>query len=112
TYLAALKTEQEYLTGKDRTDERIELDFGQQVPVSVDSATLQNYLEHYDNAESNYRYRLEVVERILSRNGDVNLQSWLTLHYLSHNPEVLIRLYLKYGAVEKAATLFSQVIQL
>ena len=37
-YLAALKTEQEDITGKDRTDERIELDFGQQVPVSVDSA--------------------------------------------------------------------------
>ncbi|KAF9276603.1 hypothetical protein BGZ74_003576, partial [Mortierella antarctica] len=73
--------------------------------------SLQNFLDRYDNAESNYRYRLEVVERILSRNGDFNLQPWLTLHYLSHNPEDLIRLYLKYGAVEKAATFFSQVIQ-
>ncbi|KAF9308881.1 hypothetical protein BG006_005248, partial [Podila minutissima] len=74
--------------------------------------SLQNYLDHYDNAESNYHYRLEVMEQILSRNGDVNVQLWLTLHYLSYNPEGLIRLYLKYGAVEKAATLFSQIIQL
>ncbi|KAG0347833.1 hypothetical protein BG004_006856 [Podila humilis] len=74
--------------------------------------SLQNYLSRYDNAETNYKYRLEVVERILSRNGDFNLQPWLTLHYLMHNPEDLIRLYLKYGSVEKAASFSSQVIQL
>ncbi|KAG0350234.1 hypothetical protein BG005_010245 [Podila minutissima] len=110
-YLAALTTEQEDLTGKDRTNESSRT-LANKFRSASTLLSLQNYLDRYDNAESNYRYRLEVVERILSRNGDFNLQPWLTLHYLSHNPEDLIRLYLKYGAVEKAAAFSSQVIQL
>ncbi|KAF9215302.1 hypothetical protein BGZ59_001740 [Podila verticillata] len=110
-YLTALTTEQEDLTGKDRMSESNWASANKH-RSALTLLSLQNYLERYDNAQSNYRYRLEVVERILSRNGDFNLQPWITLHYLSHNPEDLIRLYLKYGAVEKAASFSSQVIQL
>ncbi|KAF9374900.1 hypothetical protein CPC16_001011 [Podila verticillata] len=110
-YLTALTTEQEDLTGKDRMSESNWASANKH-RSALTLLSLQNYLERYDNAQSSYRYRLEVVERILSRNGDFNLQPWITLHYLSHNPEDLIRLYLKYGAVEKAASFSSQVIQL
>ncbi|KAG0010668.1 hypothetical protein BGZ81_002655 [Podila clonocystis] len=110
-YLAALTTEQEDLTGRDRLSKSSWASASRNRSAST-LLSLQNYLDRYDSSESNYRYRLEVVERILSRNGDFNLQPWLTLHYLSHNPEDLIRLYLKYGTVEKAAIFSSQVIQL
>lgn len=80
-YLAALTTEQEDLTGKDRTNESSRT-LANKFRSASTLLSLQNYLDRYDNAESNYRYRLEVVERILSRNGDFNLQPWLTLHYL------------------------------
>lgn len=80
-YLAALTTEQEDLTSKDRVSESSWASANKHRSAST-LLSLQNYLERYDNAESNYRYRLEVVERILSRNGDFNLQPWITLHYL------------------------------
>lgn len=80
-YLAALTTEQEDLTDKDRMGESNWASANKHRSAST-LLSLQNYLERYDNAESNYRYRLEVVERILSRNSDFNLQPWITLHYL------------------------------
>lgn len=80
-YLAALTTEQESLTSKNRSSESSWASANKHRSASA-LLSLQNYLDRYDNAESNYRYRLEVVERILSRNGDFNLQPWLTLHYL------------------------------
>ncbi|KAF9427628.1 hypothetical protein BGZ94_004535 [Podila epigama] len=109
-YLGAFAAEQEEL---DRMDwpSRVATSSATKGKAASALLTLQNYLERYDNTESNYRYRLEVVERILSRNGHFNLPPWLTQHYLTHNPEDLIRLYLKYGAVEKAASFSSQVIQ-
>lgn len=44
--------------------------------------TLQGYLERHDNAASNYKYRLGVIEKILSKNSDFDLPPWLTMHYL------------------------------
>ncbi|KAF9152617.1 hypothetical protein BG015_004987 [Linnemannia schmuckeri] len=72
---------------------------------------LQKYLEKHDHPETNYKHRLEVVARILQRNPDFDLQPWLTQHYLTHNPEDLIRLYLKFNALDAAAKFSSTVIQ-
>ncbi|KAF8944514.1 hypothetical protein BGZ47_004141 [Haplosporangium gracile] len=72
---------------------------------------LQKYLEKHDHPETNYKHRLEVVARILQRNSDFDLQPWLTRHYLTHNPEDLIRLYLKFNALDAAAKFSSTVIQ-
>ncbi|KAF9915448.1 hypothetical protein BX616_006125 [Lobosporangium transversale] len=72
--------------------------------------TLKSYLERYDSAATNYKYHSVVVENILMVNPDFDLQPWLIQHYLNHNPEDLIRLYLKFGALQRAAKFASLVI--
>ncbi|KAF9092113.1 hypothetical protein BGX23_004603 [Mortierella sp. AD031] len=109
-YLAALSFEQNELLGKDGLQ-------GANSAV-VDRAqsgaaldTLQKYLEKHDRPDTNYKHRLEVVEKILQRNPDFDLPPWLTQHYLTHYPEDLIRLYLKYGTLDAATKFSSTVIQ-
>ncbi|KAG0223185.1 hypothetical protein BGX31_008649 [Mortierella sp. GBA43] len=62
------------------------------------------------DAASSYKYRLGVVERILLKNSDFELPPWLSMHYLTHNPEDLIRMYLKFGSLEVAARFASVAI--
>ncbi|KAF9437543.1 hypothetical protein BGZ76_000300 [Entomortierella beljakovae] len=77
---------------------------------STSLQVLQSYLERHDNSSSNYKYRLVAIESILTINPNFDLQPWLTQHYLKHNPEDLIRLYMKFGVLEKAAKFASAVI--
>ncbi|KAI1313010.1 hypothetical protein EDD11_002788 [Mortierella claussenii] len=108
-YLSDLRLEQDELLGKAglRGARGIQVD----KPRSASSLqTLQFYLDQHDNAASSYKYRLAVVECILISNPDFDLPPWLTQHYLKRNPEDLIRLYLRFGALEKAARFASVVI--
>ncbi|KAF9143575.1 hypothetical protein BGX30_000102 [Mortierella sp. GBA39] len=109
-YLAALSSEQNELLGKDGLQgaNSAAVDRTQSAAALV---MLQKYLEKHDDSECNYKHRLEVVARILQRNPDFDLQPWLTQHYLTHNPEDLIRLYLKFNVLDAAAKFSSTVIQ-
>ncbi|KAF9961490.1 hypothetical protein BGZ70_008276 [Mortierella alpina] len=109
-YLAALSNEQEALLGKDGLQQHNSA-FADRKKSSVALLTLQTYLDRHDNSSTTFRYRLGVIERILMRNADFAIQPWLTQHYLTHNPEDLIRVYLKFGALKAAAKFSSVVIQ-
>ncbi|KAH7034357.1 nucleoporin Nup120/160-domain-containing protein [Linnemannia elongata] len=110
SYLVALSSEQNELLGKDGLQgaNSAAVDRTQSAAALV---MLQKYLQKHDHPESNYKHRLEVVARILQRNPHFDLQPWLTQHYLTHNPEDLIRLYLKANALDPAAKFSSTVIQ-
>ncbi|KAF9358568.1 hypothetical protein BGX26_001405 [Mortierella sp. AD094] len=108
-YLCDLRLEQDELLGQDGLQGARSIHVDRSRSASS-LQTLQSYLERHDNASSSYKYRLGVVENILTTNPDFDLQPWLSQHYLAHNPEDLIRLYLKFGALEKAAKFASVVI--
>ncbi|KAF9340332.1 hypothetical protein BGZ91_002542 [Linnemannia elongata] len=110
SYLVALSSEQNELLGKDGLQgaNSAAVDRTQSAAALV---MLQKYLQKHDHPESNYKHRLEVVARILQRNPHFDLQPWLTQHYLTHNPEDLIRLYLKSNVLDAAAKFSSTVIQ-
>ncbi|KAG0302349.1 hypothetical protein BGZ98_007593 [Dissophora globulifera] len=108
-YLNALGFEQDELVGQDGLQGANSATVDRTRSAAA-LQTLQRHLERHDNAASNYKYRLGVIERILMKNSDFDLPPWLTLHYLTHNPEDLIRLYLKVGALERAAKFASVVI--
>ncbi|KAK3835045.1 MAG: nucleoporin Nup120/160-domain-containing protein [Linnemannia gamsii] len=108
-YLTALSAEQNELSQDwSRVANRTTVDRTKSATALI---TLQQYLEKHDRPATNYKHRLEVVSRILQRNPDFDLQPWMTQHYLAHNPEDLIRLYLKFDALDAAARFSSTVIQ-
>ncbi|KAF8932192.1 nucleoporin Nup120/160-domain-containing protein [Dissophora ornata] len=108
-YLDALRFEQDELLGEDGL-KGAKSTLVDRTRSALALQTLQKYLELHDNASLNYKYRLGVTERILMRNRDFYVQPWLKQHYLTHNPEDLIRLYLKFGDLETAAKFASVVI--
>ncbi|KAF9577468.1 hypothetical protein BGW38_007299, partial [Lunasporangiospora selenospora] len=113
-YLGALAVERDELLGKGglygaSQSKTLQTDRTRSTAALLE---LQKYLDRHDSAKTNHRYRLGVVEKVLMKNADFHLQPWLTEHYLTHNPEDLIRLYLQYGALEKAAKFSSKTIQL
>ncbi|KAF9179523.1 hypothetical protein BGZ50_006870 [Haplosporangium sp. Z 11] len=109
-YLTALKLEQEELHGKNGLQgaKSVRVDNRRSVHALL---TLEAYLERHDKAETNFKYRLGVIERMLQRNPHFDLPPWLINHFLTHNPEDLIRLYLKAGALNAAAEFSSVIIQ-
>ncbi|KAF9906613.1 hypothetical protein EC991_000413 [Linnemannia zychae] len=108
-YLRALSVEQNELEqGWQRGARSVTVDRTKSAAALI---TLQQYLEKHDHPETNYKHRLEVVSRILEWNPAFDLQPWMTQHYLVHFPEDLIRLYLKFNALEAAAKFSSKVIQ-
>ncbi|KAF9111598.1 hypothetical protein BGX27_004688 [Mortierella sp. AM989] len=109
-YMCDLKLEQDELIGQGglRGAKSIHVDRSRS---AASLQTMQSYLKRHDSASSNYKYRLWVIECILTANPDFDLQPWLSQHYLTHNPEDLIRLYLKFGALEKAAKFALVVIE-
>ncbi|KAG0049659.1 hypothetical protein BGZ83_005520 [Gryganskiella cystojenkinii] len=115
-YLAAIALEQEELLGKDGLQDPRDTRRKQRQVDRTRSTnallTLQSYLDRHDSASgTNFKYRSNVMARMLEKNADFDLQPWLTRHYLTHNPEDLIRLYLNCGALTKAAQFSSMVIQ-
>ncbi|KAF9922637.1 hypothetical protein FBU30_007246 [Linnemannia zychae] len=109
-YLGALSAEKSGVQGKDDLQAANSL-VVDRTPSTAALIILQKYLEEHDSSANNYRHRLEVIARILQRNPAFDLQPWLTQHYLAHNPEDLIRLYLKFDALDAAAKFSSTVIQ-
>ncbi|KAI8053729.1 nucleoporin Nup120/160-domain-containing protein [Syncephalis plumigaleata] len=64
---------------------------------------LEQLLNRYDSHDTQYQYRALVLEETLKLNRYAKLPAWLTYFYTIHNPEDLIRIYLKYNLIEDAA---------
>ncbi|KZT55332.1 hypothetical protein CALCODRAFT_484882 [Calocera cornea HHB12733] len=65
---------------------------------------LRESLNRYDQAGTGYRYHKDVLEAILNYNRHNRIPNWLSKFFEEHHPEYLIRMLLRYGLVEDAAT--------
>ncbi|KAI9596109.1 nucleoporin Nup120/160-domain-containing protein [Syncephalis fuscata] len=63
---------------------------------------LEQLLERYDSSNTQYQYRALVLEETLKLNRHAKIPAWLVHFYTKHNPEDLIRIYLKHNLIEEA----------
>ncbi|KZP00045.1 hypothetical protein CALVIDRAFT_320407 [Calocera viscosa TUFC12733] len=64
---------------------------------------LRESLDRYDLPGTGYRYRKDVLAAILNYNRHNRIPNWLSKLFEEHNPEHLIRMFLRYGLVQDAA---------
>ncbi|KAJ3409947.1 hypothetical protein HDV05_004146 [Chytridiales sp. JEL 0842] len=72
---------------------------------------LQVFLDKHDSAANNFSYRRAAIERALEANRNIALPPWLVDFYKKQFPEDLIRIYLKYGLLEKCASFCTYYVQ-
>jgi len=72
---------------------------------------LENFLENYDTAKTNFQYRVRVAEKILSTDDRIKLPTWLVISFKNKDClELLLRVYMKYKLYEDAILIISDII--
>ncbi|EJU06460.1 hypothetical protein DACRYDRAFT_113162 [Dacryopinax primogenitus] len=72
---------------------------------------LRECLERYDLPGTGYRYYKDVLEAMLAYNRHNRVPNWLSKFFEDHQPEHLIRTFLRYGLVQDAVAYTITLIQ-
>lgn len=73
-------------------------------------SVIEENLNKYDSASTNYQYHVNVAEKILSTDSRIKLPTWLIVSFKKKHSSALLRIYMKYGLWEDAATLVLYII--